>query len=48
MAIHPTVGLWIIGVVLIAIGWYTPNGFGWEFVGALALIVGTAIGLLGK
>ena len=47
MAVHPTVGLWLLGVVLIVIGWYVPNGSGFEFIGALALIAGTIIGLMG-
>ena len=44
---HPTPALWIIGIVAIAIGWYVPGAWGFIVIGALALIVGTLIGLKG-
>ncbi len=45
---HPTVGLWVIGVALIIASWYIPNGFGYEMLGVLAIIAGTVMGLMSR
>jgi membrane-bound ClpP family serine protease len=42
---HPAVALWIIGLALIIVSWYIPNGLGYGVLGVIALIVGTIIGL---
>lgn len=42
---HPTVWLWLIGLILIIISWYIPNSGGYLIIGVITLAFGIIWGL---
>jgi len=37
------IALWLMGIVMIAVGWYVPNASGFVWLGALTLLFGAAL-----
>ena len=40
--------LWLIGIIMIAIGWYVQGAGGFVYLGALTLVFGAALAFRGR
>ena len=38
--------LWIIGIILVAVGWYVPGASGFQILGFLTMAFGAALAFL--
>ena len=38
--------IWLLGIIMIAIGWYVPNAGGFVWLGGLTLVFGAALAFM--
>jgi len=39
------IGLWLLGIILVAVGWYIPEAWIFAFLGLATLVFGAALAL---